>query len=1199
MKLRRLSLQGFKSFADRTELRFHDGITAIVGPNGCGKSNISDAIRWVLGEQRASAIRGAKMEEAIFQGTAQRRAVNRAEVALEFDNEEGRLALPQRQIEIRRTVFREGGSEYMLNRQQTRLRDILDLYRDTGLGANSYTVIEQGMVDAILSERAEERRHMFEEAAGIGRYKDRRKAALRKLEAAEHDLARLEDLVSEVESKVRSLARQRKKAERYTELRARRLALEIAVATMELEEVRRVLEFTTAELASITEDEPGTRAALSAAEAELERRRLESGEAGRMRNVQAQQLEEVARQIAERERELAVADERRTHAERRLAQIALERDELQARAATLESELHSMEQELGGQQGVVEALRGRVADVQERQHSLRQEVTEVRRADEEARARENDLTRQLARLEAEAAGADQRMREAEARIEHVLVEREQLDAELSRLDQQRDLFAEQARELGERIEALRVERDGAAQRLERLREAAAEARRAQATAEDAANRLASQAAALEALVREHHGFAPAVAAALNARERLPGLAGPVAEFLSLDAERAAALEASLGSLLQMLVVQDAGAAAELRRWLEEQQQRVETPAPGPKGRSEPAKGTVAFLPREALPRLESLVEALEFSGSPASEPVLIGRRQKLEKLRREAEAAQARAAALAHEREGAEARVAEAESRLREVGSAVETTELELRRAQADEVNRSGQRGRADRARVELVRRHEDLLALVERTQGEAVAARQQRSGLESQLGEHRAGWQHATSTLAEREAAWEAVREEEAELRVGHARAEGALAALERRIAGTREDLGTAAARLGSLDAEEAEHRASLERLAGVSSGAGQRLEQLFRERDTLAMQVRVLDERLAEAGDAALELETRVRALRRAADERGESRHRLELQRAEAVASERRVRERLEAEWGRPFEQLVEMAEPAAGEPEPLRAELNEVAADIERLGPINMLAMEEYEEESQRLDFLQSQKNDLTSARDDLQSAIRQINRTARDLFTETFGQIRENFHRTFHTLFEGGECDIRLEDPEDPLESPIDIMASPKGKKTQRIHLLSGGERALTALSLLFAIYLVKPSPFCVLDEVDAPLDEVNIGRFIGMLQEFKRSTQFVVITHNPRTMESADWLYGVTMEEPGISSIVGVRMDDVVRDGGAAGAGEYPELPPSADDDDMLGTEPVGVAVAEAVVEAAANEAGDTRGSELIAVDDDEEPGAKA
>ncbi len=1126
MKLRSLSLQGFKSFADKTELHFHDGITAIVGPNGCGKSNISDAIRWVLGEQRASAIRGSKMEEAIFQGTVARRPVNRAEVSLSFTNEEGRLALPQREVEIRRIVFREGGSDYQLNRQSTRLRVILDLCRDTGLGANAYTVIEQGMVDSILSDRADERRHLFEEAAGVGRYKDRRKAAQRRLESAETDLSRLQDLVTEVESKVRSLARQRRKAQRYVELRTRRLQLEITVANAELERVRTTIVETAKRLESLTRDEPSTRAALSTAEAELEKRRIDSADAARARNTVAARLEDVSRQIAERERELAVADERRSHAERRIVQIAGEREELLERTAALRAEVAAVETEHAGQARAVETLGGRVADAQRRHAAVRQEVTDVRRADEDARARENELTRQMARLEAEATGAAERGREAQARLEHLAIERQELEAELSRLDEQGDLFAEQARILAERLEAMRGNRAEAELALERVLADETEARRALAEAEDDAGRLAAKAEALAALEREFHGFAPAVAAALTARDRLPGLVGPVTEFLRLSRERAAALEAALGSLLQTLVVEDGTATQRVRAWLADTQSD---------------SGAVALLPQEALPRLEALVEALEFAGDAPSEPVLMGRRERLEQLRREAAAAAEEVERRAAVRAEVVGRIETAESALRELTASLHDLELDLRRAEADEATRAGQRGRTIRSREELERRRRELLDVAERAERDAVDAKETKVALERTLAEHRQRWQDSTQALAESEAAWETVRDEEAELRVAHARAEGALAALDRRLVTARAELQETELRLAALGREETQHRSAIEQLDTLRGEAGGRLGELLEQRDTLAAELRTLDDRLADAADAAMTLESQVRSLRRSADERSELRHRLELQRAEADAAERRVRDRLEAEWGRPFEQLAEEVEPVEGDVDVLTAELHAVAADIERLGPINMLAVEEHDEESRRLEFLQTQRDDLVKARDDLQSAIRQINRTAREMFTDTFGKIRENFLSTFQTLFEGGECDIRLEDSEDPLESPIDISASPRGKRTQRIHLLSGGERALTALALLFAIYLVKPSPFCVLDEVDAPLDEANIGRFITMLQSFKVSTQFVVITHNPRTMEAADWLYGVTMQEPGISSIVGVRLEEVLAEAGAGGA----------------------------------------------------------
>jgi chromosome segregation protein len=1187
MKLRRLTLQGFKSFADKTDLKFHEGITAIVGPNGCGKSNISDAIRWVLGEQRPTAIRGSKMEEAIFQGTTQRRPVNRAEVSLAFDNEDGRLPIAGSEVEIRRVVFREGGSDYQLNRSSVRLRDILDMCRDTGLGANAYTVIEQGMVDAILSDRPEERRHMFEEAAGIGRYKDRRKVALRRLEGAETDLSRLNDLITEVEAKVRSLGRQRARARKYGEYRARKLALEVAIAQTELQDIRARLEKAGALLEAIGRNEPAARASLTSAEASLERLRLESGEALRQRNEVGLRLEETARQIAERERAIAIADERRSHAQRRLEQIAVEREELRHRRAALETELHELDTERGGQAGIVESLAGRVEEVQARQAALRQEVTDIRRLDEDARARENDITRQLAKLEGDAANADIRREEAESRREHLGIEGAELEAELIRLDEQRDLFAEQARDLATRLESLQRQADAAQRALEAARETEVEARKALAAADDRASHLASRVAALEALEREYHGFAPAVAAALSRRENFSGLLGPVADFLRLSSDKAAAVEGTLGSLLQAIVVEDVNNLADLEKWIadaEDENVDVHVHVHGP------LKGAIALLPKESLPRLEALLETIRFIGRPPEEPVLLGRREKLGRLREEAEAAQRDRDQRAGARDAASQRIGEIESELRRLQQLGQEVELELRRADADEANRVGQRGRAERAREELERRRNELVGQIERARTDAVQAREARARLEASLSEHRAHWQQSTEVLTEREAAWEQVRDEEAELRVMHARAEGALAAVDRRIQTGRQEHESVQIKLGALDREENEHRRALEEVEHTREEATNSLQTLFHDRDTLAVEVRSIDERVAIATEKAEALENKVRQLRREAEDQSEARHRLELQKAEADAAEARVRERLEVEWARPFEQLIASApsleeselrrRKAAAEPEdgsevteeitPVeeaateapeefsiisvngddalaheqapaygtglrawRAELKELTIDIERLGPINMLAVEEYDEESQRLTFLQAQRDDLTRARDDLQSAIKEINKTAKQLFLDTFSAVQANFQTTFQTLFEGGECAIRLEDVEDPLESPIEIIASPRGKRTQRIHLLSGGERALTALALLFAIYLVKPSPFCVLDEVDAPLDEANIGRFISMLKEFKANTQFVVITHNPRTMEAADWLYGVTMEEPGVSSIVGVRLDEVL------------------------------------------------------------------
>ena len=353
----------------------------------------------------------------------------------------------------------------------------------------------------------------------------------------------------------------------------------------------------------------------------------------------------------------------------------------------------------------------------------------------------------------------------------------------------------------------------------------------------------------------------------------------------------------------------------------------------------------------------------------------------------------------------------------------------------------------------------------------------------------------------------------------------------VERALSDALNGADAARARSATLEAEAEELRRSLEGLSGIRERAGEDVEALFAERDAHAAEVANLDARLAEVEAEANAAEERARVNRRREGEAAEERHRLELERAELEGRVVRARERLEVEWGRPWEVLAQQANAVdEGGADAWRGEVREIVQQIDALGPINMLAVQEHEEEDRRLAFLLEQRDDLTKARDDLAAAIRQINKTAREVFMTTFDTVRQNFHRTFQSLFLGGECDVWLADPDDPLESPIEIHASPRGKKTQRIHLLSGGERTLTALSLLFAIYLVKPSPFCLFDEVDAPLDEANVGRFIQLLNDFKAQTQFIVITHNPRTMEAADWIYGVTMEEPGVSSIVGVELE---------------------------------------------------------------------
>ncbi len=451
----------------------------------------------------------------------------------------------------------------------------------------------------------------------------------------------------------------------------------------------------------------------------------------------------------------------------------------------------------------------------------------------------------------------------------------------------------------------------------------------------------------------------------------------------------------------------------------------------------------------------------------------------------------------------------------------------------------SDRQGRVDRLKEELARQIEGARAARERALQRAAEAREDRRVLmeqEAELQEARAG---ARAAVDEAQAAWETARAEEARLAVDVARFEGDLARITERLEGLAAARRDVARRLTALDAEEERLRAEQQEARRVRAEGDEATERLFAARTEAEARVRERDEVLEAIAAQLAAAEKRVREARTAERAASDRKHALELERQELDGRIGRIRERLEGEWGKPLEVLLDEAEPVEGDPEALQQELRELIDALDRIGPVNLLAVEEHEEESRRLEFLLQQRDDLVKARDDLRAAIREINKTATELFMTTFEEIRKNFRETFLRLFEGGEADLWLQESDDPLEATIEIHASPRGKKTQRIDLLSGGERALTALSLLFGIYLVKPSPFCVLDEVDAPLDENNIGRFIKLLQDFKDQTQFVVITHNPRTIEAADWIYGVTMEEPGVSTIVGVKLEEALQAAGAA------------------------------------------------------------
>lgn len=1150
MKLTKLELTGFKSFADTVTLTFGEGVTSIVGPNGCGKSNVSDAVRWVLGEQSARLLRGGKMEDVIFQGTATRRPVNVAEVSLYLDNSEGELPTPYTEVVITRRLSRSGQSDYLLNNAPSRLKDIQDLLRGTGLGGDAGVVIEAKMIDLLLSDRADERRSLFEEAAGVGLYRDRRHTTARRLEETAADLQRLEDLIGEVQSQVRSLARQKGKAERHVSLTEERFAVTLTLARRQLDQLAEDAESFERRHVELAETLPQDRARLTAAEEAREAAMIARTTTERHRTAVVDDLGQARLALGKLEGDLGVAAERLANAAQRRERAAHERGDSEVRLQQARIELESageerraaetehqrVQAELSGraeaEQGVRQRLSGQRDVVRKMEHELQVAAQQLRSLEGERTA-----------LDGELASLRERQGQEEAHVAHLTQERQSTGEKLtdasavadrhSRESQQGAAAAEQARLL------LRETRD---------REARERAER-RAIEEDVA-RITARRAALEALERDRVGLAPAAAALLAQRARFGDqVLGPLADFISTDGDQAELAEQLLGDYVHAVLVRDNAAVAAIQVWHQEEQPGSLILLPVAEGPANRGGATDTRLKVDAVAGdwVAALVggsQVLDGTGralrrangvvyltGPATSTGPIRRRAELKTLARDLERREAALGDADNKRDATAAELLALDAAAAEAQHAAERLREAERLAIAAREDLSRRVANLDRelaeAKTQLERLRERLLRAeqrateVEKALADGTAAR---ARLDEALVTNRA-------QLAELDGEQEQAREARSHWQVQEAHIAARLRAAGEAISRTERIITESEAsgrirteEIARLDADTLELEAQRSEWQG---GRDERARQL----EALTIAAGEAEGALQAAESHLAQIEADVAEVRRAVESMSEEHHRLELGVAEATAQRKRIVERVETEWKRPFEDLVEAAPMLDLDLETLVEESARLTAALESIGPVNALAVEEHAEESRRAAFLQTQRDDLVAARQALLQAIREIDGTAKVLFTETFTAIRENFLSVFQTLFGGGECDLRLSDPDDPLEAEIEIHASPRGKRTQRIHLLSSGERTLVATSLLFAIYLTKPNPFCLMDEVDAPLDDANVGRFIRLLEQFKGETQFLVITHNPRTMQAADSVYGVTMQEPGVSTIVGVRLGD--------------------------------------------------------------------
>jgi len=1148
MRLSRLELSGFKSFAGTVELPFEAGVTAIVGPNGCGKSNISDAVRWVLGEQSPRLLRGGKMEDVIFQGSTGRRPVNVAEVSLVFDNSDGTLPIAYQEVVITRRLSRSGQSEYLLNRGAVRLRDIQDLLHGTGLGADAAVVMEAKMIDALLSEKAEERRALFEEAAGIGLYRNRKQSYERRLEETAADLARLEDLIAEVQTQVRSLARQRGRAERYTKMIDERYGVAITLVRRELEDFDLALGALGVRTRELGETLPGARARFEEAEREREARVQGRHTAEVQRTEIERRLADARIEAGRLEGDLALAAERLANSAQRRAKAGEERGENERRGAQAEREREAAD----GERAAAERDLATVQAELERRTAQEQEVRERLVAE---RVTVRDLEAELLRraeghraLEGERAALEREQGELRQQLGGAASERER--RETAERAAGRDVTT-----AGERAAAeARAAADAAAaverarRRVAELREREAHARAGLRQAEEAVAQLAARRDALAELDRERVGLAPAAQALLKEKAKFgDAVIGPLSDFVRTSRRDAELAERLLGEWLHAVLVRDESAVGEIRRWHDEAHPGpllLLPSLPGPKraadGEPLPAAlrvdGPAAAWVRALLTGQEVLEGgralrrangAVFLDGAASGGP--LQRRAELETIGQELAGAEG-----GRERAGAElttttAELAQAEAAFAAAGEAAE-------HARHRELEAAAHKGDAERAAAHARREATDSAGQVERLtkrlttveqrlstlRGELRAQEVERVRLDERIGAERA-------RLTELEGQQEAAREQRVHWQVEAAQVEARLGAARERADRAAADAEAAVGHAVALGAEISQ----IDRDAGTLTAQRAQWDDGLQERrvtlQELTAAAREAEAQVTAAETAVAGAEEAVETARQALDALGDEEHRLQLERSEIEGRKRATTERVEAEWRKSLERLLAEAPEVSGDVEWLREENERLRTAIEAVGPVNALAVEEHADEVKRLEFLMTQRDDLVAARNSLQQAAREIDQTAKQLFLDSFGKVRENFRAVFQTLFGGGECDARLANEDEPLTSEIEIHAAPRGKRTQRIHLLSSGERTLVAVSLLFAIFLARPSPFCLLDEVDAPLDDANVGRYVRLLSEFKDQTQFIVITHNPRTMQAADAVYGVTMQEPGVSTIVGVRL----------------------------------------------------------------------
>ncbi|MCY3741021.1 MAG: chromosome segregation protein SMC [Candidatus Poribacteria bacterium] len=1194
MHLNSIKIRGFKSFAEEIELILEPGITTIVGPNGCGKSNVSDAIRWVLGEQSARALRCTSMRDLLFNGGANFAPAQKTEVALRFSNVNGgdpnasaedapNIVLGSPEVEVSRHLTRGGESRYLINQSPCRLRDISELFMDTGIGVDAYSVMEQSKIDLILNVRPEERRFLFDEVAGITKYKHRKKTALRKLEQTEQNLVRINDVIQELQHETQALKEQAEQARHYNTQQEQLKQFELDLAHREYDKLHTDYSQAQTDLDEILTTVTTASETLKAAEERIEASTNRQSELDEAIRAGQTALREIETQIEQVERQIVLHKERQLNIQKQRERALQTLESLKAQQTALLTQKQERTQEHQKLEASHKIEESRLAARRQLLTQLAERITAAKVSVQDAQTALQETATELESSERKRLAIEHTLNSTEGNLNRLKENTDALTTEHEAATDTRDAIQRAETQLKAELVHIEAERNHVETNLQEnqdaLRKIEAEIQGLQNTLGSNVSRLKS----LQELQSAYEGYYAGVRAVMQARTHYPdqfqGVCGVVAELLMTDAEYEVAIEVALGSDIQSVVTETAEDAQSSVAFLKKhragrvkflpldfiRERRFYDEAllnnPGVIGIAqelidydpeyEPAMQhllgntlviedldaavalTRQFRPRARLVTLDG--DIIDTSGAITGGQMsqkqggLLGRARELETLENEIGKLTRNSNRKTEKRKAYAAKIADLQKARQTLTAQWQDKRVEKASVTKDMEQANLQVTRLEHQLAEIRAENRELSKAVD-------ASREEQEALETEIA---ALTQKSTRTQRWIERVSEQIESENKK----HTEVSGSCQEMEVFLAGQHQKLQGLLSELETIEEtyqraakDIAEQQAIIDsdeqtkidlgeqvaaaqreflRLEGDRAEAEAHVDELTQEREGLLQEVAVLQKEM--------------RATRRNFERQNKARHQLEVKTTQLEMRIKSVSTRIHDKYQVSIDALPPlMNDEQAMDEIDLLDNIEKLKAEITGMGAVNLKAIEAYEEHKKRQDFLVAQRDDVQQSMQATIQAIQKINQTSREVFLETFEQVQANFQEVFTQLFGGGETELLLTDPSDVLESGIDIIARPPGKRPQSITLLSGGERSLVAIGLLFAVFKIKPSPFCVLDEVDAALDEANVLRFANLIRAYVENTQFIIITHNRRTMEIADAMYGVTMEQAGISKIVSAK-----------------------------------------------------------------------